>query len=373
MYCWNVNDLKRLLDYYLLLREKKANHQLTVDYQNTINSIESILAYYKEQTTKRISYEFVRLKEFVEDDLDYLNDFRNYLPIINIFRNSFDGHEIKMDSGLQKFDASDEFIVNLADEFYDSFGGVFSKAYRTLADNYTNRLWFRSCGKNVSYGGNTYGIYGSSEVFIEVFRNRTIQDFVTFFHEDGHGIAYKLNPTMAYDYRRYCFAKTEALFFELLATFYIEQKLDKQDECSLIRLSTFNDYLYSAEILCAKQELCSTYDKKELNSRYKQIKFYTKVLGYSLRTAKDAINFRVSENLHYVISYLTAIELFLIYINDSTKALDLLYKIIMLKNLSINEYLLKVQGMGIEPGKNINSFYELIKDKKEELKYAKKI
>ena len=178
---------------------------------------------------------------------------------------------------------------------------------------------------------------------------------------------------MAYDYRRYCFTETEALFFELLATFCVGQKLDRQDECSMVRLSTFNDYLYSAEILCAKQEIYNTYTEKEVKSRSRQIKFYTKELGYSLNTARDAVNFRVNENLHYVISYLTAVELFLIYLNNPGKALDLLYQIIMLRDLNINEYLTKIQEMGLELGKNINSFYEFISDEKEVLKYAKEI
>lgn len=372
MYSWNIDDLNKLLNYYLSLQDKTTDPQLVVDYQNTINSIETLLLYYKEQTTKKISYEIISFRDTINEDFDCLTQFGKYMSIVKHFRDSFDGHLIEVDFDLQKVDVSDGFIVKLANNFYTRFGGIFSKSYQSLASNFTDRLWFRNCGKKMTYNGYTHRIYGSDDVFIEVFRNKTIQDFITFFHEDGHGITSKINPNMKYDYKKYCFMETDALFFELLATFYIGAKLGMQDECSKIRLSTFNDYLCSAEMLCAKQ-LYITGVNGKINSRLKQIKFYMRELNYSLKNAIDTVNFSVDENLNYVISYLTAVELFLIYLTNPIKALDLLHQIILLSNLSSDEYLLKIQEMGLEPGKNINSFYELINDEKEVLKLEKKI
>ena len=64
--------------------------------------------------------------------------------------------------------------------------------------------------------------------------------------------------------------------------------------------------------------------------------------------------------MHYVISYLTAIELYLIYQGCPEVAIDLLYKIITAEKNSSKEYLDYIIELGLEPGKNFDTYLSLL-------------
>jgi hypothetical protein len=76
---------------------------------------------------------------------------------------------------------------------------------------------------------------------------------------------------------------------------------------------------------------------------------------------------------HYIVSYLTAIELYLIYQNDKTLALDLLYKIInKTEDYSIG-YLNYVKSLGLEPGKNFGKYIDILHSKAKDLNDEKSL
>ena len=76
---------------------------------------------------------------------------------------------------------------------------------------------------------------------------------------------------------------------------------------------------------------------------------------------------------YYIISYLTAIELYIIYQSDKQLALDLLYKIINSKKEHSAGYLEYVKGSGLEPGKNFKKYLKILFDKARDLKDEKRL
>ena len=76
---------------------------------------------------------------------------------------------------------------------------------------------------------------------------------------------------------------------------------------------------------------------------------------------------------HYGISYLTAIELYMIYLSDPQIALDLLLKIIKVKDLTSDGYLNYIKSLGIIPGSHIKEYVDLLINRGKELGYGKRL
>ena len=77
---------------------------------------------------------------------------------------------------------------------------------------------------------------------------------------------------------------------------------------------------------------------------------------------------------NYAMSYLVAIELFLLYRVDSKMALDALYEFINLRGKSSIEHLEMLENKyGIVPGKNTHVYYQELKTRVEGMKNDKKV
>ncbi len=77
--------------------------------------------------------------------------------------------------------------------------------------------------------------------------------------------------------------------------------------------------------------------------------------------------------MHYIVSYLTAIELYLIYQDKPEVALDLLFKIITCKKENNKSYLDYIKVLGVEPGKNLERYIQLLFKKAKEVKDEKSL
>lgn len=77
--------------------------------------------------------------------------------------------------------------------------------------------------------------------------------------------------------------------------------------------------------------------------------------------------------MHYIISYLTAIELYLVYQDSHDKALDLLLQIIKKEEKSNKEYLEFIKSLELEPGSHFDNYIEILMNKAKELKDEKSL
>ena len=74
-----------------------------------------------------------------------------------------------------------------------------------------------------------------------------------------------------------------------------------------------------------------------------------------------------------IVSYLTAIELYLMYQDNPQKSLDLLFSIISIRKDNSKEYLDYVIALGLEPGKNFDKYISLLFEKAKEVKDGKSL
>lgn len=378
MYNWNIDDLKKLLHKYRKKAISTTDENLRAEYECTANNILEIIENYNEMVNPSNKHRSSIIVpnahiDVIRDDIIKQRLYFSYFPLIKKFRDDMDGAIIELQDNLQKINTSQAKIVTVTTDFYHQFKGPFRETYDTLSSSFRNRLYFRKPNRNELYGGNTYSVYGTNEVFIETIKANTVQDYISLIHESSHGITCKLNQDIMWDWSKYCLIEVDSLFFEMIGTGYVSRINNVLEDGIKTKIATFKDHLYSADIICSKLEMYSKLSTKDLKNRRTVARFYKKEIGYDKTLTFDAMYSRIQEYMHYVISYLIAIELYMIFINDQDKALDLLYKIVMLKDLSNEGYLLRVRELGIEPGRNVQEYYKLLLSEENGVKYGKKI
>ncbi len=133
------------------------------------------------------------------------------------------------------------------------------------------------------------------------------------------------------------------------------------------------DYSYDADIICAKHDLQTHFKIPEFKNKKALINYIKNNNKGNNQYIKDVLYEEVKETYHYGISYLTAIELYLIYRCDPEMALELLTKIIKAKDLNSEGYLKYVQSLGITPGKHIKEYVDILINRGKELGYGKRL
>ena len=70
----------------------------------------------------------------------------------------------------------------------------------------------------------------------------------------------------------------------------------------------------------------------------------------------DSFNFANNPDEEYLASYMIAIELYMLYKEDKDRALDVLKRIILLDDMSEEEYYSNIKKLGIIPNFSLRSF-----------------
>lgn len=381
MYKWDIDEVKRTIIKYEELIDSEPSKTKREKLQETIYSFEELVEYYEMTFTsgaKEVkSYYSVTkgadYKEIVISDLSTLRDYGVYCPIVRSFTSKFVFSGTIPKIKMNNFKVSGRDIVQLNDKFYGQFKGDIREAYRELAANFRTRLQFLKLSSKYDYSGYAHPILGTNRVYIDIGLVNAFQDYISLMHESGHGVSSILNQDIMWDDEKYGFKEVDGLFFEMIGTDYAGESLHQEDEARKIKLETFNDYLYFADILCSKMDLYSAFNGQDLKDKRRVRRYFKDKKGYDKIMVDDACTTSIREYMHYIISYLTAIELYLIYQIDKEAALDLVQKIIMLKGLSISDYIEKIRDLGINPGENVKVYFDLITEGGKILAYGKKV
>lgn len=380
MYDWDVKEISSLIKEYRKLYKCELDENEKEEYLGTLYSLRELKDYYKSIINKtggfRVSsfYSLQKhssIKDTVFNDLRILESYGMYTTFLREFTSLIDFRDVPYQDELRRIGTIETDIVNLTSSFYKGMSRDFYEPYRELASNFRTRLKFIHSKNLYDYTGNTHPVYGTSRVYIDVVRNNSFQDYVSLLHESSHGITSLVNQDIMLDFSKYCFIEVDSIFFELIGTEYVGSKLNKEEDAKRIRLAIFRDYLYNAYILCLKMDMYSILNEKEY-SKKKHVRTYLMDLGLDKEEIDDVVNTSMQDYLHYIISYLVAIELYMIYIVDKDYALSILYKIINMRNMGTTEYLEEIKKLGIIPGKYVMDYYGIIIEGSG-VKYGKKI
>lgn len=374
---WNINYLKELYNKYYNLSVVTTDPTLSLEYENIANSIFNIIDRYDELVTKRIklngSVERVNFRRVIEDDFSILDNYGIFCPYVRRLDELGECLEVRPNSELPKITVSTHKILTVSRSFYDSIGGIFASKYVEMAKRFKDTLHIRKLPQKVVTNGQTYSVYNTDITFVELGVNQTTQDYVSAIHEFGHGISCAINPMAMYDYGKYCFIELDSLFFEMVGLDFLSSNLSLEKDSFDINIQVLKDYIYSAQLICSKLDM---YDSLSLDQLYEKrnVKNYLfNEIGYNKLGANDVMNTYIRDYLHYIISYLTAIELYMIYQSDKSLALDLLHKIIITKQEFPIGYLNFVKSLGLEPGKSFNDYLEILFNKAKDLNDEKSL
>lgn len=374
---WNIKLLKDLYNKYYKLSVEEKNPSLSLEYENTANSIFNIISRYDELMAKKKIFdstrERVNFKYVIDDDFSLLDSYGVYCPIIRDLNDKVMCLEVKPNEVLSTIDVSTSSILTISKDFYERIGGVFAEHYKRISTDFNDRLHIRRLSPDIVTCGQTYSVYNTNITFIELGVNQTAQDYISAIHEFGHGISCSINPAAMYDYGKYCFIEVESLFFELLGLDYLSENMNLDKDSFDISMQILKDYIYSAKLIVNKLDAYNELDEIQLYNRNALRNFLIKDAGCIKTNVNDLLRTYMREYFHYIISYLTAIELYLIYQVDDKLALDLLFKIITSKQGYSLDYLNYVKSLGLDPGKNFDKFLEILFNKVKELKDEKSL
>lgn len=374
---WNIEYLKRLHAKYENLSILTEDPNLSLEYESTANSILEIIDRYNSMVHKcRNIFSGIELskhKSIIESDFSIIRDYGFYCPYVRLLSEYDDILDIKPNIDLPIIDSSTNKIISISNQFYEQFKGIFSETYNNMASNFKNTIHMRRITGSTITAGQTYSVYKTPITFFELGYNHTIQDYVSAIHEFGHGISCNLNPEAMWDFGKYCFIEVDSLFFELLGTDYLGEKLNRKKDAFDINMHVLKDYIYSAMLISTKLNMYSECDRYDLNNKRFVKQYLSKDVGLNNLGVSDVMNTWVRDYMHYIISYLTAIELYLIYQTNSDKALDLLFNIIKTSKDNNKAYLEYIISLGLEPGKNFDNYLHLLFEKAKEVKDEKSI
>ena len=374
---WNINYLKQLYAKYSSAAIKTDNPTLSLEYESTANSILDVIERYKEMTGKPTRslrrIELPYYSEIVSCDFSIISQYGYYCPYVRFLSEYLEKLEINPNTDLPRINTSADKIVTLSKHFYGTLSKPFSSEFKGMAASFSDTIHLKKLTGASITAGQTYSVYKTGITFFELGYNNTLQDYVSAIHEFGHGISCRLNSEAMWDFGKYCFIEVDALFFELLGTDYLGQKLNRPKDAFDINMHVLKDYIYSAMLISTKLNMYSTYDRSDLNSKRFTKQYLYKEVGLDKLGVKDVMTTYVRDYMHYIISYLTAIELYLIYQDKPDKALELLFNIITVRMNDSKSYLDYVISIGIEPGKNFDSYIRILFEKAKELKDDKSL
>lgn len=374
---WNINLLRDLYNKYYKLANQVDDPILSLEYENIANSVMNVIERYDELSAKRRlnigNVVIPNHKEIVSSDFAILNQYSEYCPYIRLLADYNKTLQIRPNTELPFIDVSVSKIVSVSSEFYGQFKGIFSEKFEEIKKSFNDTLYFKGINTNTVTVGQALPIYKSDLTFFELGFNKTTQDYVSAIHEFGHGVSRLINPEAMWDFGKYCFIEVDSLFFEILGTDFVGNYLGNEKDSYDISLQVLKDYIYSAVLLTKKLDLYVENDRYDLNKRGFVKRYLSEEFHLDKSDVNDILKMYLRENMHYIVSYLTAIELYLIYQDDPTEALDILFNIIEHEENSAADYLEYVRELGIEPGKNFDKYVEILFNKAKELKDEKSL
>lgn len=371
---WNLNDIRKRIVFYKSKLKREINPLKRKDLKETIFSLEGIIEYFENETQDSS----IPFKETRKLDKQFIKYYHKLNPYIIDFSDNFSEEELEFITTLfvDKTITGTK-IMTVTKEFYDSIKDErFHKHFEEMHAKSDFYIKFRPATKlnTKDETAITFNVYKTPEVFFYVKYSRNINDYLALVHEYAHGISCRMYDLNTIDFGKYPFNETDAIFFEMI----LNDRLGKQEQYEIdslvVDIDRFFDYALNAVLISAKLELYSFMEHNPNLSPQEIIHFLKKEQRLEADSAHEVLHKPIYEMFNYAMSYLVAIELFLLYRVDEQKALDALYEFINLRGKSSIEHLdLLKNKYGIVPGTNTHVYYQELKSRVEVMKNEKKV
>jgi len=351
-YNWNIDTLINRMKLIERLIERETDEEklflLQTDYSNLQNHIDDYF-----DNTPEDMFKLLEGLQYLKDELTPMKflwpDFQEFADITSKF--------IKVPA-LKRCNLSKDDLLSITHDFYKQlnpffFGNFMKNFYRR-----NDHIVFRSHNEDSLYVGETITLPSLKESFIEILREYTIDDALTTIHEYSHATSVSINP-LHLSSSKTLYTEIDTIFMELIASDYLDTIM-KSSNAPIIKADKINEFSGNADTLCAQIDLIE--EESKTKNGFRNNKELKKVAlekcDLHPEEVEDLLNYPGIHSSIYLTSFMFALELYKMYKKDKEKALYYLKRIIMLANLSEEQYYSSIKRFGIIPNQSANEFYK---------------
>ncbi len=356
---WKKEELKSLRNQFVTKAKACEDPKERTDLIETIGMIDDLLIQIEPPKNCLIPFGKDPFKEVMKYDLQFIRDFNLFIPYI---KNFADKEYINSeDAYIGRIHESSYALLNTISAFYNNTSAEIANSYNSLIDGNNLRLRILE-GKNKEIGC-TYPIQGTKIVYMYVSRNNSLQDHLTLAHEMAHGFMYYMNPRTMSGMDRFIYIETIPMFMEMLANDFVSTTKGCQEDGHNINLLTYNGYLHTARITCAMMDAFRFLPGRYLMNKKKVSRFLKEMAHCDDEDVTLLLHDCISEMFEYINSYLAAVELYMVSLEDKEKAFDLVKKITMAEASDPRKFLEYLNSIGIYPGANLDKYAQMLREK----------
>jgi len=303
-----------LRELYLSIK-KELNPNRDSDLIRLTSFIQRMKIYSEIISNRRI--EEKEIIKIFQDDLGGIEFYKPFYPYAKCFANH--GFLYTKDINYRKVRISNQEAMQGAEDFFNIQGSFYVEAFQEFKEEATTHLKFMRLN-SLSNGEMTY-LTSKEEAFVLVPNKSNILKQVILIHELEHVIEIFNNDDY---FNNKVIGECGALFMEMIACDYFAKKLNLKSDNLWRRLDLHNNIKLASGDLLNRFMILHNLKFKGDNTDIFDVYRY----DYLDYLAKSSLEYDFS----YPISYLIAIELYVIYQENKDKALNYLQYIIMLGN-----------------------------------------
>ena len=339
------NELKRKLKEFRSLRNKVSSDKLAIlDYD-----ISTLMDNLKQPRKIKVTLEEVLFREY-----------QNLISSENLWRYCEELSRYVCDD-IPKFPYP-YLVLSYSDILeltHDFFKNVISKEiYSLFLKLYKQRKNFFIHSEDVGFHGDSLYLQYDESFYTRLEKKNEFADISTMAHEYGHGIQFLTNFNGTLLNSLYAFHEIVSTFFELLCIEYYAKDTEIGKKAIAANYEFWNIICESAFSLTRELQilkLIKNNSSKNPRSVRKSIDFFTKHSDSD--ELSDIVEVCPSQDFIYIIGYVFAVELYLIYEKDQDYAFYLLKKLMEIDlRLDAHEHLKEILKLGIIPTANLGTF-----------------
>ena len=358
---WSTKDIKKRISELEQRKKKIKNPEKRFQIDLTIRSLYEIIEYMENEVVDS-KYS---VKRIVNDDRRYINAHLPYTHIIADFATGYQDKETVIEfkpDYVQLADMSKDKVCTVTKDFYDTIKDKrFTSPFLELFAKRGHYLNYAKRPKVTSHGNEavTLPVYNTRDVYIHMYKSGEIHDFLASIHEYGHAISVLINQDFRFEYGKSLFIETDGIFFEMIGNDHLEDNNVDKIEVLTADIDRFYDFVYYAVVVQTKLNLHNDFNNLRKATEDEMLDYiHNKARLQDEDSIDDVLHTPISEILHYVTSYLMAIELYMLYKRDANKALAALYDLITFDSDSNQETLDMLKNKyGIVFGEHVHDYY----------------
>lgn len=324
---WNKSKMKDQMIYLQNLFDDTHEDSVLLDMESLQSLMRRSVPLFELDTNFRNQ---------LEEDINTLVDFEDFLDAINEFSEYFKMIDIHKFDGLSLLDLDPSLVLSFVHDFYNSVDREIAKIFNQVYKERRNNLIFSENRSFTSYLPNINYSY------INLEKDNTVDEFTSAVHEFGHTVADRMYMRNDY-FSKYPFIELMPIFMEMLAYDDLAASFNLDEELIISQAYGNKTILKYAKDLI----LFSKYVRKmdRIKRKKQTINEMSRVVNIKKCDASKILERSTLEKMSYTIPYLTSIELYSLYNLDPEKAIYILKNLVTLPVQENYEIALRDQGI----------------------------